>query len=41
MRDGDGTKPIEMTKPEYDSVRSNSTHFHSHSTTRTPRWKTS
>jgi hypothetical protein len=25
--DGDCTKPIEMTKPEYDSVRSNSTHF--------------
>jgi hypothetical protein len=25
--DGECTKPIEMTKPEYESVRSNSTHF--------------
>lgn len=25
--DGGCTKPIEMTKPEYESVRSNSTHF--------------
>ena len=25
--DGDCTKPIEMTKPEYESVRSHSTHF--------------
>ena len=25
--DGDCTKPIEMTKPEYESVRSDATHF--------------